>query len=67
MENQIITEAIEALQQPDYTVLRQELVTIMGVDAYLESFKKYLISQPLTDAERFEIYYRTRCEIKSNN
>lgn len=66
MEN-VITATAPAPQEPDYTALRQELVDIMGVDAYLESFSKYLKSQPISDAERFEVYYRTRCEIKANN
>ena len=65
--NNVITATVPASKEPDYAQLRQKLVNSMGVDAYLESFSRYLKSQPITDAERFEVYYRTRCEIKTNN
>lgn len=66
MDN-VITATAPAPQEPDYTALRQELVDLMGVDRYLESFSKYLKSQPISDVERFEVYYRVRSEIKSKN
>lgn len=66
MENQTIT-AVQEPNEPDFRIMRQQLVNSMGVDAYLESFSRYLKSQALTDSQRFEMYYRTRCEIKANN
>ncbi len=65
--NTAITATAPASNEPDYTAARQQLVNSMGVDAYLESFSKYLKSQSLTDSQRFEMYYRTRCEITVNN
>lgn len=66
MQNQTITAA-PAANEPDYKEIRQELINRMGVDAYLDSFSRHLKTEPLGDSERFEIYYRTRCEIKTDN
>lgn len=65
--NNVITTTAPASNEPDYREIRQELVNSMGAESYLESYSRYLKTQPLTDAERFDMYYQTRCEIKTNH
>lgn len=63
----VITTTAPAPQEPDYRVLRQDLINSMGVNAYLESYSNYLKTQPLTTSQRFDMYYQTRTELKANN